>query len=141
MLLVTRCALAVLVRRALEQRRGPGYLSARAHGYQAARRSCRAFRATRAELHLAREHVAMEPLSPAKAQTQTQRSLAALKLVSRLMSHELHSQSTSKTITLSRDEVLEIQTCVDLYIEEMSRRQNNPQATTTVEAGIVLARN
>jgi hypothetical protein len=34
----------------------------------------------------------------------------------------LHAQSSSKTVTLSRDEVSELQTCVDLFIEDASRR-------------------
>lgn len=49
------------------------------------------------------------------------RQLSNLKLVSRLLGHELHTQGGSKTITLSRDEVQEIQTTLDLYIEEVSR--------------------
>jgi hypothetical protein len=60
----------------------------------------------------------MEP----KQQNQLSRHLASLKIVSRLLGHELHSQASNKTVTLSRDEVLELQTCIDLYIEEISRR-------------------
>jgi hypothetical protein len=52
-----------------------------------------------------------------------QRHLSNLKLVSRLLGHELHTQSSTKSITLSRDEVLEIQTTLDLFIEEATRRQ------------------
>ena len=51
------------------------------------------------------------------------RQLSNLKLVSRLLGHELHAQGAAKTITLSRDEVVEIQTTLDLFIEEMGRRQ------------------
>lgn len=77
----------------------------------------------------------MEALSPAKMQAQLQRSLASLKLVSRLLSHELHAQSSSKTVTLSRDEVLEIQTVIDLFIEEAARRTNSaPAADATLLA-------
>jgi len=79
---------------------------------------------------------AMEALSPAKMQAQLQRSLASLKLVSRLLSHELHAQSSSKTVSLSRDEVVEIQTVVDLFIEEASRR---PNATPTLDAVNLVA--
>jgi len=57
------------------------------------------------------------------------RQLASLKLLSRLLGHELHAQSTTKTVTLSREEVLEIQTTVDLFIEEISRRQSGPSST------------
>jgi len=53
-----------------------------------------------------------------------QRHLSNLKLISRLLGHELHTQSSAKSITLSRDEVLEIQTTLDLFIEEATRRQS-----------------
>lgn len=65
----------------------------------------------------------MEPLSSnPKSTQQLQRQLATLKVVSRLLSHELHAQSSSKTVTLSRDEVGELQTCIDLFIEDASKR-------------------
>jgi hypothetical protein len=83
----------------------------------------------------------MESLSPAKAQAQTQRSLASLKIVSRLLSHELHSQSSSKTVSLSRDEVVEIQTVVDLFIEEHSRRLGLTSTAQAVETPLAVARN
>lgn len=51
-----------------------------------------------------------------------QRQLANLKLLSRLIGHELHAQSGAKAITLSRDEMEEIQTTIDLFIEEVSGR-------------------
>ena len=50
------------------------------------------------------------------------RQLAHLKVVSRLLGHELHSQGSSKSITLSRDQVAEIQTSLDLFIEDVGRR-------------------
>jgi len=84
----------------------------------------------------------MEPISPAKAQAQTHRSLASLKIVSRLLSHELHSQSSSKTLTLSRDEVVEIQTVIDVFIDEASRRQGvTTTATAIAEPALTVARN
>lgn len=52
-----------------------------------------------------------------------QRQLANLKLISRLLGHELHAQSGSKAVSLSRDEVQEIQTTIDLFIEEVNRWQ------------------
>lgn len=58
------------------------------------------------------------------------RHLSNLKLVSRLLGHELHSQGAAKTINLSRDEVLEIQNTIDLFIEECSRRQGVGQGPT-----------
>ena len=54
--------------------------------------------------------------------THLERHLAQLKLVSRLLGHELHSQGGSKAIALSRDQVMEIQTALDLFIEEASKR-------------------
>lgn len=54
--------------------------------------------------------------------THLERHLAQLKLVSRLLGHELHSQGGSKAIALSRDQVTEIQTALDLFIEEASKR-------------------
>lgn len=65
-----------------------------------------------------------------------QRHLSNLKLVSRLLGHELHSQASAKAISLSRESVIEIQTTLDLFIEEASRTQiglgssNDVSATT-----------
>lgn len=56
--------------------------------------------------------------------THLERHLAQLKLVSRLLGHELHSQGGSKAIALSRDQVLEIQTALDLFIEEAAKRMS-----------------
>ena len=58
----------------------------------------------------------------AKTSAGLARQLSNLKLVSRLLGHELHSQGSAKTITLSREEVLEIQTTLDLFIEEVARQ-------------------
>ena len=65
----------------------------------------------------------MDSYSNSKYATSVARHLTQLKLISRLLSHELHSQANSKTITLSREEVDEIQTGLDLFIEELGRRQ------------------
>ncbi|MBL6722172.1 MAG: hypothetical protein ISQ08_12255, partial [Planctomycetes bacterium] len=46
------------------------------------------------------------------------RQLAHLKVLSRLLGHELHAQASSRTLTLSREEVVEMQTTLDLFIEE-----------------------
>ena len=63
------------------------------------------------------------------------RQLATLKVLSRLLGHELHAQSSTKMVTLSREEVLEIQTTVDLFIEELTRRMANaPTSTASVNA-------
>ena len=56
-----------------------------------------------------------------KSGVQLGRQLASLKVLSRLLGHELHTQTTAKTITLSREEVLEMQTTLDLFIEEAAR--------------------
>jgi len=70
------------------------------------------------------------------------RQIANLKLISRLLGHELHVQGSAKTISLSRDEVLEIQTTLDLFIEEISRLQVGQQANGAVEnTRLVTARN
>ena len=50
-----------------------------------------------------------------------QRQLSSLKVISRLLGHELHTQTGGKAITLSREEVIEIQTSLDRYIEEATR--------------------
>ena len=71
-----------------------------------------------------------------------QRQLSNLKLVSRLLGHELHTQSSAKSITLSRDEVMEIQTTLDLFIEEVSRNQMGlgaPQSSTAPPTRMVGA--
>ena len=55
------------------------------------------------------------------------RQLAPLKLVSRLLGHELHVQQSPR-ITLSREEVLEIQTTLDLYIAEVAKARQGVSA-------------
>ena len=52
--------------------------------------------------------------------SKVERQLAHLKILSRLLGHELHAQ-TSPRITLSRDEVQEIQASLDMYIEDVMR--------------------
>lgn len=56
----------------------------------------------------------------AHSTSRIERQLAHLKIVSRLLAHELHAQNAPR-VTLSRDQVLEIQTSIDLYIEEVMR--------------------
>lgn len=68
------------------------------------------------------------------------RQLSSLKLLSRLLGHELHSQN-SKTITLSREEVAEMQMTIDLFIEEVSRRTGTTGTLSTApETQLVSAR-
>jgi len=57
--------------------------------------------------------------SPSSLHTTLERNLAHLKLISRLIGHELHAQSNQR-VTLSREELTEMQTSLDLFIEEMS---------------------
>ena len=70
-----------------------------------------------------------------------ERTLAHLKIVSRLLGHELHAQNAPR-LTFSRDEVLEIQTSIDLFIEEVLRsvRGASAGATREVEMPTVEAR-
>jgi hypothetical protein len=71
-----------------------------------------------------------------------QRQLANLKLLSRLIGHELHAQSGAKVITLSREEVEEIQTTIDLFIEEVGARSgSNGLGMGVAETRLVGQRN
>jgi hypothetical protein len=70
-----------------------------------------------------------------------ERSLAHLKIVSRLLGHELHAQNAPR-LTFSREEIGEIQTSIDLFIEEAmkSARGNTAGPTREVEMPTVEAR-
>lgn len=70
-----------------------------------------------------------------------ERTLAHLKIISRLLGHELHAQNAPR-LTFSRDEIVEIQTSIDLYIEESLRsaRGTGGVATREVEIPAVEAR-
>ena len=50
------------------------------------------------------------------------RQLASLKVLSRLLAHELHTQGSTRSVTLSREEVNEMKTTLDLFIEEAGKR-------------------
>jgi hypothetical protein len=86
----------------------------------------------------------MEALSQTKYAVQITRQLASLKIVSRLLAHELHAQPSGKQVTLSREEVIEIQTCLEIFIEELSRKAGGgaqaPMASAA-EPTLVAARN
>jgi len=75
------------------------------------------------------------------AQSRVERQVAHLKIVSRLLSHELHAQNSPR-ITLSRDEVQEIQTSIDLFIEEVQRgaRTASGAAAREIDVQAVTAR-
>jgi hypothetical protein len=49
-----------------------------------------------------------------------ERTLAHLKIISRLLGHELHAQNAPR-LTFSREEIGEIQTSIDLFIEEAQK--------------------
>ena len=69
-----------------------------------------------------------------------ERTLAHLKVISRLLGHELHAQNAPR-LTFSRDEILEIQTSIDLYIEEVLKSSRGSLgATREVELPTVEAR-
>ena len=65
--------------------------------------------------------------------SRVQRQIATLKIVSRLLAHELHAQNSPR-VTLSRDEVQEIQTSIDLFIEEVLRAKGGATGLGTVPA-------
>ena len=75
------------------------------------------------------------------------RHLAPLKLVSRLLGHEMHAQGAAKTISLSREELGEIRIIIDIFIEDASRRAGIPGGSTLLdlptaaESQLVPARN
>ena len=85
----------------------------------------------------------MEVQSNAKTQNPIVRQLASLKVLSRLLGHELHAQGGSKSLTLSRDEVIEAQTTIDLFIEEVTRRVGgrSEAVSATAEPQLVVSRN
>ena len=69
------------------------------------------------------------------------RQLTTLKILARLLGHELHAQGNSKTVQLSREEVLEIQTTLEIYIEETTRKAGTGLGgTPTSEPQLVTAR-
>jgi len=70
-----------------------------------------------------------------------ERTLSHLKIVSRLLGHELHAQNAPR-LTFSREEIIELQTSIDLFIEEAIRtsRGNAAGAPREVEIPTVEAR-
>ena len=59
-------------------------------------------------------------LSSSQRPGRIDRQMAPLKLVSRLLGHELHAQQSPR-LTLTRDQLVEIQTTIDLFIEQQVR--------------------
>jgi len=58
----------------------------------------------------------MDTSSKTASSVRIDRELAHLKIISRLLGHEMHSQNGQR-ILLSREAVQEIQTSIDLFIE------------------------
>lgn len=54
--------------------------------------------------------------APTTGNSRLDRELANLKILSRLLGHELHAQ-TGARLTMSREQVVEMQTTLDLFIE------------------------
>ena len=70
-----------------------------------------------------------------------ERQLAHLKILSRLLGHELHAQNAPR-LTFSREAVQEIQTSLDLFIEDAlkSARGSPLSGAREVEVQAVAAR-
>ncbi|MFT5284692.1 MAG: hypothetical protein ACI8TQ_000849 [Planctomycetota bacterium] len=72
-----------------------------------------------------------------------ERQLSHLKILSRLLGHELSGQTGSR-VTLSREEVVEIRTTLDLFIEDIMGGRSSSAGTATsvtrVEPEVVPAR-
>lgn len=83
----------------------------------------------------------MELQDKKSPQIALQRHLSHLKLISRLLGHELQAQASARMIQLSREEVIEIQVSLDLYIEEASRRTSTTVATESAGTTLVGSRN
>jgi ribosome-binding factor A len=71
-------------------------------------------------------------------QTRLERTLAHLKIISRLLGHELHAQNAPR-LTFSRDEILEIQTSIDLFIEDAMKSSRGTTAGPTREVELPTA--
>jgi hypothetical protein len=82
----------------------------------------------------------MDIQSASKPSNPIVRQLASLKILSRLLGHELHAQGGTKTVQLSREEVIEIQTTVDLFIEDIVRRHGPGGGPAVSEPQMVTAR-
>ena len=82
----------------------------------------------------------MDRTSSSKGPSRDERQLAQLKIISRLMGHELNAQNGPR-ITLSREELTEIHTLLDLYIESAVRKRGPaPRAASELEVQAVPAR-
>jgi ribosome-binding factor A len=70
-----------------------------------------------------------------------ERTLSHLKIISRLLARELQAQNAPR-LTFSREEMIEIQTSIDLFIEEAQKNARGTLggATREVELPTVEAR-
>ena len=59
-----------------------------------------------------------------------ERQLAPLKIISRLLGHELRTSQGAR-LTMTRDSLMEIQTSLDMYIESMLRTRSGQVASST----------
>jgi len=81
----------------------------------------------------------MERTQSQNQPSKIERQISHLKIISRLLGHELHAQ-TSPRLTLSREEVTEIQTSIDLFIEDVMQAKGRggvgqlPTAEAEVQA-------
>lgn len=90
------------------------------------------------------KYIPMDIPSQQRSSTSMQRQLSSLKLVSRLLGHELHSQGSAKAISLSRESVLEIQNTLDIFIEEAGRNHmgmNSPSGAAKSNTRMVNSTN
>jgi hypothetical protein len=69
-----------------------------------------------------------------------ERHLSHVKLISRLIGHELHAQSNQRVV-VSRDELSEIQASLDLFIEEMSKHRASAPLTRVEPATVPVRMN
>lgn len=81
----------------------------------------------------------MDMTSKAASAHRLDRELAHLKIISRLLGHEMHSQNSPR-IQLSRDSVQEIQTSLDLFIESMAAGRKASPQVSSIEANPVVSR-
>lgn len=70
--------------------------------------------------------------TPGTQPNRLERTLSHLKIISRLLGHELHAQNAPR-LTFSREEIFEIQTSIDLFIEEAQKGSRGTLGAPTRE--------
>ena len=81
----------------------------------------------------------MDKTSKASAADRLNRELSHLKIISRLLGHEMHSQNGAR-VMLSRDAVQELQTSLDLFIESVAGARKSAPSVANVETTPVVSR-